>query len=167
MKENMQEYFVECITKHKADFYRLAFSYVKSEADALDIIQDSIQKALTSIHTIKNKDAIKSWFYKIVVRTSIDHLRKSKKMIVMNQENLVHLNGLVEDNYENIDLKIQLDRLPVKYKTVITLRYFEDLSLEEISYIIGKNLSTTKTRLYKAIKLLRQNISKEELNNHE
>lgn len=85
----------------------------------------------------------------------------------MNQDKLVHLNGLVEDKYENIDLKIQLEKLPIKYKTVIILRYFEDLSLEEISYIINRNLSTTKTRLYKAIKLLRQNLNKEELNNDE
>ncbi|AIS58834.1 RNA polymerase sigma factor [Listeria ivanovii] len=167
MNEDMQDYFVHCITENKADFYRLAFSYVKSEADALDIIQDSIQKALISLHTVKNKDSLKSWFYKIVVRTSIDSLRKKKKVIVMNQDKLFHLNGLVEDKYENIDLKIQLEKLPIKYKTVIILRYFEDLSLEEISYIINRNLSTTKTRLYKAIKLLRQNLKEGELNKHE
>ncbi|MBC6296142.1 sigma-70 family RNA polymerase sigma factor [Listeria sp. FSL L7-1517] len=167
MNKAMQDYFVDCITENKADFYRLAFSYVKTEADALDIIQDSIQKALISLHTVKNKDSLKSWFYKIVVRTSIDFLRKRKKLIVMNQDTLISLHGLVEDNYENIDLQIQLEKLPIKYKTVIVLRYFEDLSLEDISYIINRNLSTTKTRLYKAIKLLRQNLNNEELNHDE
>lgn len=70
-------------------------------------------------------------------------------------------------NMENLDLKQALERLPVKYKTVIILRYFEDLSIQEISYIINKNLSTTKTRLYKALQLLRLDLDEEDENIHE
>ncbi|WP_163655488.1 RNA polymerase sigma factor [Listeria sp. PSOL-1] len=163
MKEDMEECFLECIAEYKDDFYRLAFSYVKTQTDALDIIQESIQKALLHLNSIKKKEAIKSWFYKIVVRTSLDFLRKKKKVTLMDHETMGNLNTYTEDQYENIDLKEALERLPTKYKTVIILRYFEELSLQEISYIINRNLSTTKTRLYKALKLLRLDISEEDL----
>lgn len=85
----------------------------------------------------------------------------------MDHEVLASLQPGASDQYENLDLKHALERLPVKYKTVIILRYFEDLSIQEISYIISKNLSTTKTRLYKALQLLRLDLDEEDENVHE
>ncbi|MHC5253260.1 RNA polymerase sigma factor [Listeria kieliensis] len=167
MNKNLQERFLECVTEYKDDFYRVAYSYTKSQADALDIIQESIQKALLKLPTIQKKENMKSWFYKIVVRTALDFLRKNKKITLMDHEVLASLQPGASDHYENLDLKHALERLPVKYKTVIILRYFEDLSIQEISYIINKNLSTTKTRLYKALQLLRLDLDEEDENTHE
>ncbi|MFF0873487.1 RNA polymerase sigma factor, partial [Bacillus velezensis] len=65
--ETAKASLVTCITERKEDFYRLAYSYVKNKDDALDIVQESIQKALTSVESVKNPDVIKSWFYKILV----------------------------------------------------------------------------------------------------
>lgn len=76
MNKNLQERFLECVTEYKDDFYRVAYSYTKSQADALDIIQESIQKALLKLPTIQKKENMKGWFYKIVVRTALDFLRK-------------------------------------------------------------------------------------------
>lgn len=78
-KQTTKALLVTCITDHKQDFYRLAFSYVKNQDDALDIVQESIKKALSSVETVRNPETIKSWFYKILVRTAIDFLRKQKK----------------------------------------------------------------------------------------
>ncbi len=59
------------------------------------------------------------------------------------------------DSYEDIDLKRALDELPYKYKTIIILRYFEDMKIEEIAAILDINVNTVKTRLYKALEKLR------------
>ncbi|WP_088808728.1 MULTISPECIES: RNA polymerase sigma factor [Listeria] len=163
MKEEIRHHFVECITVYQADFYRLAYSYVKNEADALDIIQDAIQKALLNLNSIQKPEALKSWFYKIVIRTAIDFLRKNKKLKLVDGETLELISQQHVDCYEDIDLKEALERLPIKYKTIIVLRYFEDLRIDEIAEIIGKTSSTTKTRLYKALQLLRMDIRKEDL----
>jgi RNA polymerase sigma-70 factor, ECF subfamily len=162
-KKDVKELFVTCMNDHKEDFYRLAFSYVKNQEDALDIVQESIKKALISIEAIQKSGSIKSWFYKIVVRTSIDFLRKQKKITLVEDQTIDFLSHGKEDAYNDIDLYNALDELPIQYKTVIILRFFEDLKLEEIAEIIDENINTVKTRLYRGLKLLRIIIIEEEL----
>ncbi|KON88150.1 RNA polymerase sigma70 [Sporosarcina globispora] len=162
-KKDVNELFVTCINDHKEDFYRLAFSYVKNQEDALDIVQESIKKALISIETIQKSGSIKSWFYTIVVRTSIDFLRKQKKITLVDDQTIEYLSHGKKDSYNDIDLYNALDELSIQYKTVIILRFFEDLKLEEIAEIIDENINTVKTRLYRGLKLLRTIISEEEL----
>lgn len=164
-KQDVHALFIACITDHKDDFYRLAYSYVKNQEDALDIVQESIRKALTSLDKIKDPTYIKSWFYKIVVRTAIDFLRKHKKITLAYDETIDFLSKGKEDTYKDIDLHKALDELPIQYKTVITLRFFEDLKLEEIAEILEENINTVKTRLYKGLKLLRITITEEEVVN--
>ncbi|MFF0873488.1 RNA polymerase sigma factor, partial [Bacillus velezensis] len=128
-----------------------------------DIVQESIQKALTSVESVKNPDVIKSWFYKILVRTAIDFLRKQKKLKVMDDETIEFLSRGKEDHYKDTDLHEALDDLPHQYKTIIILRFFEDLKLEEIADITGENINTVKTRLYRGLKLMRIQLTKEDL----
>lgn len=164
-KHDVHALFITCITDHKDDFYRLAYSYVKNQEDALDIVQESIKKALTSLNKMKDPNSMKSWFYKIVVRTAIDFLRKQKKLTLADDETIDFLSKGKEDIYKDIDLHKALDKLPIPYKTVIILRFFEDLKLEEIGEILEENINTVKTRLYKGLKLLRITITEEELIN--
>ena len=60
-----------------------------------------------------------------------------------------------EDHYEDLDLKRALDELPPKDKAVIELKYFEDLTFEEIAEILEENINTIKSRLYRGLKKLR------------
>lgn len=60
-----------------------------------------------------------------------------------------------EDTYTDIDLKLTLESLPDKYKSVIILRYFEDMKIEEVAAVLDENVNTIKTRLYQAHQLLR------------
>lgn len=146
---------VDFIIKNKDDFYRLAFSYVKNSNDAIDILQDSIQKAISSKHKLKKEQSLKSWFYRIVVNTSLDFLRKQKRVIVVDEEIIQSYSPGQEDHYTNIDLERSLESLPPKYRIVIILRYFEDLKIEEVADILQESPNTIKTRLYKALELLR------------
>ncbi|MGG0756776.1 RNA polymerase sigma factor [Brevibacillus laterosporus] len=164
MKENKNyRLLVNCVTEHKEDFYRLAYSYVKNKEDALDIIQESIKKALISIKKVKEPNTIKSWFYKIVIHTAINFLRKQKKLILSDDQQLDFLSSGKEDSYADMDLHNDLDELPIQYKTVIILRFFEDLKINEIAEIIETNSNTVKTRLYTALKRLRIKITEEEI----
>lgn len=161
-KHDVHQLFIACITEHKEDFYRLAYSYVKNQEDALDIVQESIKKALTSMDKIKDPNAMKSWFYKIVVRTAIDLVRKQKNVSPADDEMINFLSSGKEDTYKDIDLHMALDQLPIQYKTVITLRFFEDLKIEEIAETLDENVNTIKTRLYKGLKMLHITISEED-----
>ncbi|MEC3464495.1 sigma factor-like helix-turn-helix DNA-binding protein, partial [Bacillus thuringiensis] len=62
-----------------------------------------------------------------------------------------------------IDIQGALNQLPMQYKTIILLRYFEDLKIEEIAEIVEENVNTVKTRLYRALKLLRAILTEGEI----
>lgn len=154
-KQDIRQSLITVITEHKERYYQLAYSYMKNEQDALDVVQESIHKALLSIDNIQNVNSIKSWFYKIIVHTSLDLLRKQKKTILTEDHQFDSLQNGKIDNYTDLDLHKAIDELPPKYKTIIILRYFEDFKIEEIADVLDVNISTIKTRLYKAHKLLR------------
>lgn len=153
---------VEWIRQNKKQLYWLAYSYVKNEQDALDIVQDSIQKAMQNYQQLLNKEKLKSWFYRIVINTSLDFLKKFRRVQVTDDETLLYLSSSSEDQYENLDLAGALERLPTKYREIVILRYFEDLKIEEVAYILNENSNTIKTRLYKALKILRIDMEQEE-----
>ncbi|MEK4628886.1 MAG: RNA polymerase sigma factor [Solibacillus sp.] len=155
MNKRLEQQFIQYVRDNKKQLYLLAYSYVKNEQDALDVVQESIQKAWQSLHTLINIEQMKSWLYKIVVRTAIDFLRKMKRIQVMDDETLSYLCEEKYDEYRDTDLEIALDHLPMQFKEVIILRYFEDLKIEDIAEILSIPLSTAKSRLYKALKLLK------------
>lgn len=154
-KSNLEKELADFMITNKDDFYRLAYSYVKNPNDAIDILQDSIQKALSSKDKLKNEQSLKNWFYRIVVNTSLDFLRKQKKITVVDEETIELFSPGQDDHYTNIDLERSLESLPTKYRTVIVLRYFEDLKIEEVADILHESPNTIKTRIYKALELLR------------
>ncbi len=154
--------FVSFIRANKERFYYLAYSYTKNEQDALDIVQDSIQKAIRSLHTLKDEQQLKSWFYKIVVRSAIDFLRKHKREQVMEHEKIEVILPQQMDTYDNIDLTSALNNLTRTYREVIILRYFEDLKIEDVAHVLDININTAKSRLYKALKQLKIQLQDEE-----
>ena len=143
------------IIENRESHYRLAYSYVRNKETALDIVQDSILKALKSIDRLEEITYLKTWFYRIIINTSIDFIRKNRRMTVMDDDILsIHLPQL-EDEMTDMDLQDAIDRLSPQFKTLIILRFFEDLKIEEIATITDQNINTVKTRLYSALKKLR------------
>lgn len=156
--KNLEKVLSEQILNYKEKYYRLAYSYVKNTDDALDIVQESIYKAITSLDKIQNPEYIKTWFYRIVINTSLDFLRKQKKIVIADAGTLEFYSPGANDNYKDLDLQKALDNLPPNYRSIIVLRYFEDLKIEEIADILELNVNTVKTRLYSALKKLRLNM---------
>lgn len=72
------ESFVELIEDRKGKIYKIAYSYVNNQQDALDILQDVTFKAFTSIKTLKDPKIFNSWLIRIVINCAISFLRKKK-----------------------------------------------------------------------------------------
>lgn len=155
VSSSLEKQIADYVINNKEMHYRLAYSYVKNVDDALDIVQESIYKAFSSINSLKNPSYIKTWFYRIIVNTSLDFLRKQKKLVVVDEEAISSYDSGSEDVYENIDLQKSMKDLPHNYRSVIVLRYFEDLTIKEVAEILGENVNTIKTRLYKSLEMLR------------
>ncbi|EQF69566.1 RNA polymerase sigma factor sigV [Clostridioides difficile CD201] len=121
------------------------------------MVQEAMYKALYSVENIKEVNYIKTWFYKILVRTSIDFIRKNRKYNNMTDIDLIDETGEY-DKYTDLDLRRALEELPIEYKSIIILRFFEDLKIEEVAIILDENVNTVKTRLYTALKKLKLKI---------
>lgn len=147
----------QILTENYKRYYRLAYSYMRNEDDALDVVQESAYRAIRDCRKVRNKDYLSTWIYRIVVNTALDMLRRKKKENIT--EELPEIP--VEDQYQDLELRTVLNQLDDKSRTIILLRYFEDLKLEDIADIVGDNLNTVKARLYRSLKKLRLNLEAE------
>lgn len=158
MKQTLYELLVSYIVENQNKFYRVAYSYARNQEDALDIVQNAVCKALESYKNLRNADAVKTWFYRILINESLAPIKQRKKEL-LSDDNPQKEEAYYEKGYEQQDdIKEELDRLEEDIQTIIRLRFFEELSLKEISEITGLNLNTVKTKLYRGLKLLRENI---------
>ena len=146
----------EVLTTHYAYFYRIAYSYVRNETDAQDVVQESAYKAIYHSKKLKQPEYVQTWITRIVINEAVSFLRKHKREILPlenESETAAAEEGLSKE--ENIDLKEAIERLGQDEKLLITLRFFEDKKLEEIAEVCGEALSTIKSRLYRTLKKLR------------
>lgn len=155
-KTEVYEQLIIYIQEHQADFYRIAASYLKNPEDAMDAVQNAVCKALEKYRTIRQPEFLKTWFYRILVNECQMMLRNRKKEVLTDEEDtwdIPSTEGVFSE--EDYQLYQEVMLLPEKLKTVILLRFYEDMALKEIADITETNLSTVKTRLYQALKILK------------
>lgn len=151
-KGHKEEIIEQIICEKYNSYYRMAYSYVHNDADASDIVQEGAYKAIKNSRSLKNADLAGTWIYRIMLNEIFRFLKSRKFSSVENDD---FPEPQIEDNYENFDLKKALEDMPPKDKAVIQLKYFEELKLEEIADILGENLSTVKSRLYRGLQKLK------------
>lgn len=162
-KQILYEKLIRYILENQERFYRVAYSYTRHQEDALDVVQSAVCKSLEMYESIKNEDAVRTWFYKILINECLAVLKKRKRLL-LSDENPVREEAYYEKGYEqDDDLEKELDRLETDVQVIIKLRYFEELSLREISFITGLKLNTVKTKLYRGLKQLKENIQEADL----
>lgn len=156
---NTEQELAGLIKANKEKYYRVAFTYVKNKEDALDIVHDAIVKALQKINQLRNQEYLETWFYRILINESISFIRKNKNIIYLDELEDSHLVATEEiDREQYMTLYAAIDHLSPKLKTVVLLRFFEDMKFDEIAEITGEKLSTVKARLYRALKILKIDI---------
>ena len=155
-EEQLTAYLVE----NQARFYRLAYSYLHNREDALDAVQAAVCKALEKQDSLKDADAMRTWFYRILVNVCTDLLRGRKREAPIAPEDLDP--GSYEDPLPDDTLARRVEALPPEFRAVIRLRFYKELPLKEIGDVLNCPLSTVKTRLYTGLKKLRVSLEGEE-----
>jgi len=143
--------------QNRERFYRIAYSYVGNEAEALDVVSDAIVKALEKGDSLKDRNAMATWAYRILVHAATDSLRKNKRVVYL--DDVRQQDPGQPDVYLNLDLMAALRRLPDAQRIVVVLHFLEQMTLDETAAALGEHLSTVKSRLYKALKILRLDLS--------
>lgn len=159
--QNVKEILIDYIENNQEKLYRVAFSYLKNEESALDVVQESIEKALKNIDKLKEKEYIKTWFYRILINECLQYIKKNKRIItceLQEIENKIDWNDNITT--EGMDIYNHIQKLNEKVRIVIILRFFEDMKIEEIATITKTNVNTVKSRLYKGLKELKNLIER-------
>ena len=149
------EAFLELFQRYENDLYRMAFVYVKNQEDALDVVQETAYRAFKNISTLRNPAFFKTWLLKISIAYATDLLRKRQKVVFLNPDYPEWIGMEGEDVSMNITLKQILESLDEHEKSIIFLKFYDDLTFKEIAEVKDIPLGTVKTVMYRALEKLR------------
>lgn len=168
-----RQLFEEFMDQNLDQVYRFAFSYMGNPQDAEDVVSDSVVKALKALDGLREPEYLATWFHRIVINTAKSALLKRGRMIPydpQDEQNIAlfdeHLRS-EDDNLINPTDNEAISDLPFSElislvnpagREIIVLRYLEDKSLQEISELLEINLNTVKTRLYRGLAQLKQQL---------
>lgn len=142
------------IEKYSVMVYRLAYSLMKNGYDADDIHQDVFVRYIHKRPRFENTDHEKAWFIRVTVNCCRNYYKTAwrRKVVSLSEYDAVEK----EVPAESGDLIGTVKKLSPKYRVVIHLFYYEELSIEEIAGMLGLNASTVRTRLTRARRKLRE-----------
>lgn len=169
-KAGCQQAYKQLMERHQSSIYHLMLRMTSDREDAYDLTQEAFGKAFTRLHSYVPNYAFSTWLYKIAVNNCIDFVRKKRLTILSIDEpldsdsdhdftNTLRAGGLNPEEavirQQRIGLMRQiLYKLSDKYRTMIELRYFQELSYEEIATELNIPLGTVKAQLFRAKELL-------------
>lgn len=156
------EAYGELIQYYKDYLYRTAMLSVKNEEIALDMVSECILNGFRSVHSLKNPEYFKTWITRVLRNTIVDYYRSERY-----NENLDEMQIAAEDSMvsseEKLDLYQAIDLLSEKYKTVIILKYFDQLKISEIAYVMDIPEGSVKAYLNRAKADLRHLLVEEDI----
>jgi RNA polymerase sigma-70 factor (ECF subfamily) len=149
------------VRRYQKKIYFLAYRMVKSHDAADDMAQETFINAYLAIKSFKTGHSFYTWLYRICMNLSINFLKRQKLVIPESQfeeesrpleKEATRLDSSNHLALKELETKIEkaLDRLPPKYKAVLILRIYEDLSYEEIAKTLKISTGTVMSRLFRA-----------------
>lgn len=140
--------------------YRLAFSQMKNKTDADDLFQEVFIRLVRHIDEMNSWEHVKAWLIKVTVNCARKHfdLYWNKNVTSLYDDEAV--DEVFEEAYDEIPeehpVRAAVSRLPEKYRLIVHLFYFEELSIKEISEITNQKETTVKTQMFRAREMLKQ-----------
>lgn len=160
------------IDSYGDDVLRVAYIYVKDKHKAEDIFQEVFIKIFKKYHTFKGNSSEKTWIMRITVNVCKDYFKSFwVKRVLLNSDreediesysekyNSESLDDSIIKSIESRELLGEVMNLSLKYKEVIILYYYQQLTTKEISEMLKLPEGTIRTRLFRARELLKKNIS--------
>ncbi|GAC1383531.1 MAG: sigma-70 family RNA polymerase sigma factor [Herpetosiphon sp.] len=143
--------------------YKLAFRMLRSRPEAEDAAQEVFLRAYTKLGTFDLTQKFGSWLLSIAAHYCIDvHRRRRLEMVTLDDVSFSLTaqergpEGKALDNEQQAAIERAIGQLPPGYGSVMVLRYYRDLSYDEIQAITGLSSTALKTRLYRGRRLLQQ-----------
>ena len=149
--------------------YGYVLSRVQNVEEAQDLTSQTFEKAVLGLHDFEMQDNIRfsSWLYRIAINNLTDYYRRAgrrKNVDIADYENKLsdEKNNLEEDVASSDEMLRHLEKLPSENQQILILKFFQDLSNEEISEIMGIKYNHVGVKLYRALKKLKEIIKENE-----
>jgi RNA polymerase sigma factor (sigma-70 family) len=167
-KGGSQKAFADLMQRYKDSIYFMSLKMVNNKEDAMDITVETFAKAFEKLDKYQPEYAFSTWLFRVATNNCIDFLRKKKL-------NTVSIDNMIDDDddrpmqiksdtlnpeessikkQQSEELKVLVESLPPRYRNLLTLRYFDELSYEEIAQQLDLPLGTVKAQLFRAKYLL-------------
>ncbi|WP_299115883.1 sigma-70 family RNA polymerase sigma factor [uncultured Winogradskyella sp.] len=155
--------YAKLVDRYKDLVYTLALRMLKHKEEAEEVAQDTFIKVFKSLDKFKGDSKFSTWIYRVAYNTCLDNIKKNKKYLnnVAIDEYTFNKLDTIDNALDNIIneekstlIKNCINKLPEDSSAILTLFYFEELSLEEISKIINVEANTVKVKLFRARKKL-------------
>jgi len=173
-KQNDPKAYEKLLTKYRKSVYYMLLKMVNNPDDAEDLTQEAFAKAFNSLHKFDSKYAFSTWLFRIATNNCIDFIRKKRIQTVSidtpyeNDEGDNMSFDIKDPKLGPDDLMLKKQRkeylqkavenLPAKYKRLVELRYFQELSYDEVAKELELPLGTVKAQLFRARELLGQEL---------
>ena len=169
-----QNAFADIVSLYQHKLYQVCYRMLGNKQESEDIAQEAFVRAYMNLHTFDQKRKFSTWLYRIATNLCIDRIRKKKPDYYLDAEvtgtegldlysQIASEDQLPEEILEQMELQdriqYEIGRLPDKYRTVVVLKYIEELSLQEISEILDMPLGTVKTRIHRGREALRKQLN--------
>ncbi len=155
--------FTILVDRYKDLVFTLALRMLKNREEAEEVAQDTFIKTYKSLEKFKGDSKFSTWIYRVAYNSCLDRIKKNKKHL-----NDVEINEFTEHEVVTIDNALDkmetkeqrdaihrcIDKLPSEESFLLTLYYFDDLSLDEISKIVGITANSIKVKLFRSRKKL-------------
>jgi RNA polymerase sigma-70 factor, ECF subfamily len=169
MLDQREQIIDQIMNDYSDDILYLVYTYVKNRTTAEDLTQEIFLKCYEKLNQFNQQSSIKTWVYRIASNHCKDYLRSwhyrkitlSNKLLDYIPSKSKQVEEEIMANSEEATLTNAVMNLPLKYREVVFLHYYEELSLAEISKITTVNINTIKTRLKRAKELLRDKMIEE------
>jgi RNA polymerase sigma-70 factor (ECF subfamily) len=175
-REGERDAFAELVNIYKGKLFHLAYRMLNNRQEAEDIVQDTFMRTYENLERYDAAHKFSTWIYRIATNLCIDRLRKKKAAFSLDADvsegegldgySILQANDplpeqeLILSERQQV-VRLAMEALPVKYKSAMALKYYQDLSLQEISDILGIPVSTVKTRIHRGRDYLRRRLEKD------
>jgi RNA polymerase sigma-70 factor (ECF subfamily) len=161
-RSGSKEAFGRLVERYGDLVYSLSLRVVRDADMAKDLSQETFVKAFSKIHTLRSVHAFSSWLCSIARRTALDYVRKGKRELT-GLDRVLELQSATEDDDPMLTpgsqiLEDALYKLGERDRQLLTLAYFEELSLAEVGKILDIPEGNVRVYLYRARKRLRKNL---------
>ncbi|PLR73609.1 MULTISPECIES: sigma-70 family RNA polymerase sigma factor [Bacillus] len=157
----------ELMAEFGTELTYLAYSYVKNSEDAKDIVQNVFVTAYRHLNEVQ-ENYVKSWLYRVTINKCKDHLKSSlvRRVVpfglpIEKKESEPSLETSIIDKEFSSSVRKAVFKLKLKYREVVFMRYFQDLSISEIASVLKLPEATVRTRLRRANEQMGQILKKE------